>query len=292
MVRWRFPAAILVALLLPVPIMAILSIHWVAPRSTPEGKAVVPMLSLEDRLQRSTWRQPCLRSSDCEPPLACFLDRYGQNLYCTDSDCMTDTQCREDFTCRSMATLGGEILKRCAVKGNRREGEECEPLSKTYSSACAAGLLCDDWCGSPCEPDDPESCPEGFFCPVKGGPAGHSCLPTCESRGCPAGQECIHFHHGVSVCSVVQGTNCQQSSCSEGRICKTHTLPRRPGVVWMRCEFPCSNEGPSCPQGFFCRLGRCLRTCEAGVEGVCGPDEKCARLKDGEHQACIFDKGD
>lgn len=293
-VTGRTSAALLAAVLLPVPIVAVLLLHGLAPLATlasQQGNPPVPELSWEERLQRPTWRQPCSLSKDCEPPLVCFFDRQVLGLYCTDSECMSDSQCREGSVCRRAETLNGEIIKKCTMEGNRREGESCEPFSRKYANACAAGLLCNTWCGRPCEPDEPRSCPEGFFCPLKAGPQGSSCLPTCESHGCPSGQECIRFRDGVSVCSVVRGTNCQRASCPEAQSCETGTLPRRPGLVWMRCESPCSADGPSCPEGFVCHLGSCLRTCEPGVEGACGPDEKCARPRGVEHPACVFDMG-
>src|SRR5690349_6219941 len=91
---------ILVALLLPVPLMVVIAINWIAPLTklaSEQGGAVVPMLSWEERRQRSTWRQPCQRSNDCDAPLACFFDRRVRGLYCTDSECATDAQCKEGF---------------------------------------------------------------------------------------------------------------------------------------------------------------------------------------------------
>ncbi|ATB34700.1 hypothetical protein CYFUS_000107 [Cystobacter fuscus] len=291
--RWRIPAAILVAVLLPAPIMAIISIHWLEPltkRVAEQAKAVVPMLSWEQRSQRPTWRQACRRSTDCDSPLACFLDTHVHGFYCTDSECETDSQCQTGFVCRSVETWGGEVLNRCVLEGDRREGERCKPQSRKYASACAAGLLCADWCGRPCEPEEPGSCPEGFFCPPEGGPQGSSCLPTCEARGCPPGQACIRFRQGISVCSVVHGTNCQQSTCPESQVCVTHTVPEKAGAVWMRCELPCTSDGSSCPEGFFCHLSRCVRACEPDAPGTCGPGEKCARLRASGLQACVFDE--
>ncbi|KFA93023.1 hypothetical protein [Archangium violaceum] len=238
MMKWRAAAALVGTLLLPVPLVAVFASHWRAsvPQPVPHlAKAVVPMLSLDQRRERPTWRKSCHRSTDCDPPLACLFDTNVAGLYCTDSECTTDSQCREGFVCRTVETLGGELLKRCALEGNRREGEGCSPQSKKYASACAPGLLCNEWCGRSCQPDEPESCPEGFFCPREGGPEGPSCLPTCEARGCPPDQACIRFDQGVSVCSVVHGTNCQQSPCPETQRCEVIARPAKPGAVRMRC---------------------------------------------------------
>lgn len=238
MVKWRAVAALLGALLLPVPLVAIIASSWrvALPQPVPQqSKAVVPMLSREQRRELPTWGKPCRRSDDCNPPLACFFDTNLAGLYCTDSECSTDSQCQEGFVCRTLETWGGELLNQCALEGDRREGEGCQPQSKSHASACAPGLLCNEWCGRSCQPEVPESCPEGFFCPREGGPEGPSCLPTCEARGCPPGQACIRFEQGVSVCSVVHGTNCQQSPCPEAQICETRTRPMRPGSVRMRC---------------------------------------------------------
>ncbi len=289
--RWRGLAAVLLGLLLPVPLLAILASSWFRPLAPAEPAQVrsVPMLSWEQRRQLATWRQPCRRSSDCESPLACFFDRHVQGLYCTDSDCVTDSQCGEGLVCRASDTWGGEVLKRCALAGERQEGEGCEPLSRKYASACARGLFCNGRCGRPCQPGEPGSCPEGFFCPREGGPDGPSCLPTCEARGCPPGQACIRFSEGGSVCSVVHGTNCQQSPCSEGQVCETHAPPERTESVWMRCESQCSADGTPCSEGFVCLFQRCVRSCHPDSPGTCGPGEKCERLRDGQRWACMFD---
>ncbi len=289
--RGRILAAVLVALLLPVPLMAVIASNWLVPltQPTPGQGRVVPMLSWEQRRQLPTWRQPCRRSNDCESPLACVFDKQVQGLYCTDSDCVTESHCGEGFACRALGTWGGEALKRCALEGDRQEGEGCEPLSRRHASACAPGLLCNGWCGRPCQPEVPGSCPEGFFCPREGGPDGPSCLPTCEERGCPPGQACIRFSEGGSVCSMVHGTNCQRSPCPEAQVCETHTVPEKVGTVWMRCEPQCSSNGMSCPEGSFCRFQRCVRACSPDSPGTCGAGEKCERLRDGARWACVFD---
>ncbi len=293
MVRWRVPAAVLVGLLLTVPLMALIVSTWPKPPASlgPEQRDVVPMLSQEQRRQLQSWRKPCGVSGGCESPLVCFYDPNVEGLYCTDSDCATEAGCGEGFVCGTVDTWNGEVLKRCLLVGERREGETCAPFSKKYAMACARGLLCDGWCGRPCQPDQPESCPEGFFCPRKGGPGGPSCLPTCEERGCVAGQECIRFREDVSVCVAVHGTNCQQSPCPEGQTCEMRSRPERPGKVWMRCVSGCSKEGAPCPEGFFCLSERCVRACDPDASGICGPGEKCKRSRDGTRGACLFDDG-
>jgi hypothetical protein len=237
-VRWRLFAAVLSGLLLTVPLLVLISGQWFAQFTPPEPTRgrVVPVLSGEQRRQLPTWHQPCRRSEDCDSPLACFYDRHVRGLYCTDSSCVTDSQCDEGFVCVAVETWGGEVLKRCALEGVRKEGERCEPLSKRHARACSRGLLCNDWCGRPCAPQGSGSCPEGFFCPPEGGPNGPSCLPTCEARGCPPGQVCIRFHLGASVCAEVEGTNCQQAPCPQGQACEVRAPPERPGTVRMRCQ--------------------------------------------------------
>ena len=238
--RWRFLAALLGGLLLPVPLLVLISgqwLGWFSPSEHARGR-VVPVLSEEQRRQLPTWHQPCRRSDDCDSPLACFYDRHVQGLYCTDSACVTNAQCDEGFTCGAVETWGGEVLKRCALEGIRREGERCEPLSKRHARACSPGLRCNDWCGRPCEPEVSSNCPEGFFCPPEGGPEGPSCLPTCEARGCPPGQACIRFRLGASVCAEVEGSNCQRLPCPRGQTCEARAPPEKPGTVKMRCLPP------------------------------------------------------
>jgi hypothetical protein len=291
-VRWRALVASLVGLLLTAPCVALLvSSSWPKPLASPESEQrnVAPMLSQEQRRQLATWRQPCRRSDDCDSPLVCFADVNMGGLYCTDSDCETNAECGEGFVCGTVATWNGELLRRCTLVGDRREGEACVPFSKKYARACGQGLLCNGQCGRPCQPDLPESCPDGFFCPRKGGPGGPSCLPTCEARGCAAGQECLRFREGSSVCAEVRGTNCQRSPCPEGQTCQTRSRPERPGKVWMRCVSGCSKEGAPCPEGFFCLSARCVRACDPDASGTCGPGEKCKRSRDGTRGACLFD---
>jgi hypothetical protein len=287
--RWRPLAAL--TLLLPVPLLLLLGGQWLGTLAPPEPRheKLVPMLSQEQRLQRQTWHQPCQRGEDCEPPLACFFDTRALGLYCTDSSCLMDRDCREDFTCATVETWGGELLRRCILEGARQEGDACRRLSQKREQACARGLLCDQWCGRPCRPEKPGSCPEGFFCPPDRGPAGSSCLPTCEERGCPPGQSCVRFDNGSSVCAVVHGPPCQQTPCPEEQFCATHTVPGVAGKVWMRCEASCSTQGPPCPEGSFCFGDRCLRTCDLETPGHCGPGEKCAKLRDSSLAVCLVD---
>ncbi|OJT25762.1 hypothetical protein BO221_07875 [Archangium sp. Cb G35] len=125
---------------------------------------------------------------------------------------------------------------------------------------CNAG-----WCGRSCQPDEPTSCPQGFFC--REGIDGHSCLPTCEETGCSNGQECVSLGEGISVCAVVRGNNCQKVPCSEGGLCSVWP-PRYEDSrleLKMACSrVSCSDGGPACPPGTSCVQGLCRHPSESG----------------------------
>jgi hypothetical protein len=279
-VNWRLLVAVLGGLLLPVPLVLVLASGFFPGPSdeTSGGKHMSPMLSAEERLRLQTYHRECLRQEDCEPPLGCLLDtRYGW-FYCADSECVTDAQCPEGFACLPQPTSEqGPLVRYCIPPGMRKEGESCVPIPRTPDKACMSGLLCGDgWCGRPCQPDKPSSCPEGFFCAdTIPGPA---CRPTCDGRACPEGQQCIHDTGGASACAVVYGQNCEQKPCAEGRKCMAVFAPGKenPGQhVWMEC-FPQCNKGlPPCPDGFMCEGRTCRKACDPNGPNVCDPGYSC-----------------
>lgn len=281
--KWHRALGALVGLLLPMPLLLLLGTAMLParPERTPDGISISPRLDTEERTRRVTYRRHCNHSSECEPPLGCFFDLRLVTHYCTDSQCTADTQCPDGQVCRAMATVGGGPLVRlCTPVGIREEGERCHALPRDKDSACGPGLLCggeNGWCSRPCSTEDAASCPEGFFCAdVAPYPV---CLPSCEARGCPDGQQCIHFQEGTSICARVYGPDCQQSPCPHGRQCEVIGSPRHPGKVWTSCIERCGEQHPPCSNGRVCDGWRCLPPCDPEGPDTCAEGYRCKQRR-------------
>jgi hypothetical protein len=188
-----------------------------------------------------------------------------------------------------LRTVKGPLVRACIPVGVRQEGQRCVSIPADQEEACSLGLICGaNWCGRPCKRDVPASCPEGFFC--ADATPGPLCLPACEARGCPAGQECIRFSKGVSVCAVVRGENCQQSGCPSGQTCDALDREDRPGEIWMDCATRCGKGDASCPEGAFCQRTYCRTPCDPEGPNVCGQGYYCGRFGPDEPWVCRFDR--
>ncbi len=224
-----------------------------------------------------TYGRDCESSAECEPPLGCvWAARYNRS-YCTDSQCTTDAQCSEGQVCRKLATEEhGQFVRVCTPVGVRQEGENCNDIPSDQKSACAAGLVCagkDGWCARPCQPGAPVQCPNGFFCAdTTPEPA---CLPTCEKRGCPEGQQCLRFEEGSSQCEHVYGDNCQQTSCPEGQECHMLPAPSQPGKAWLWCVELCRKDSPRCSAGKVCDGWKCIPACDPQGPAICAEGFRC-----------------
>lgn len=218
--NWRRLLAVLLGILLPLP--------WVWLPSTtsglnldqqhPQPTNVVPMLTDLERQGVPTYGRTCRSDEECDPRLRCFYSGVARTSYCVDSRCMTDLQCPEGFICQTYkAENGRDWLKACSLVGKQKEGEECEAFTRRLPYACERGLLCHGRCGRPCQPDDPASCPEGYFC--ENAPTGAACQPTCEGRTCPEGKQCISVGARASICATVHGQNCERTACPQGQHC-------------------------------------------------------------------------
>lgn len=292
---WRVALAAFLGLLLPVPLVLlgfVMSMGVQPPRSS--SVRVSPVLSVEERANRVTYHVYCVKDSDCEPPLACFGDSRFRTQYCTDSQCTTDAQCPEGSVCLALSSLRfGALVRFCVPVGPRLEGEPCLRLPSQRASACGPGLICGGkggWCGRPCDKGAPSSCPEGFFCAdVRPEPM---CLPSCEERGCPEGQQCVLDKEGASACAVVHGTECQQSPCPDSQQCRTFFSSRHPGEAWMQCIHPCDPKNPQCPDGRVCVRHQCQPSCEPWKPGTCGVGYRCEQYKPGAPWTCEPDWDD
>jgi hypothetical protein len=290
---WRKVLALCVGLLLPLPLVLLLSglLRPDVPTVPPPGARISPMLDNEQRMRLITYGRQCGPGAECEPPLGCLFEvRYARS-YCTDSQCEEDAQCSQGQRCLGLATWGaGPRVRVCVPIGVRQEGEGCVELPRDKENACAAGLLCggqDGWCARPCRPGETNDCPGDFFCadttpqPL--------CLPTCERQGCPPGQECIPFKEGSSTCARVYGTHCLQTPCPDGRKCDVQYEPPHPGKVWMACVARCGEGLPPCQAGWVCDGWDCVQPCDPQGPEVCGEGYFCHRLAEHMPYSCLPD---
>jgi Cys-rich repeat protein len=277
--KWRTFISICAGLLLPLPLLLLLSLLLQPERKPvePAGQHISPMLDIEQRTRLMTYGRSCQSSAECDPPLGClYAFRYGRS-YCTDSQCTTDAQCPEGQVCRKLATKEqGPLVRICIPVGVRQEGENCVEVPEDQRSACAPGLLCvgkNGWCARPCHLGAPAQCPEGFFCAdTTPEPA---CLPTCEKRGCPEGQQCLQFREGSSQCMQVYGDNCQQRPCPGGARCHMLPDPPYPGKAWLWCVELCGKDSPPCSAGKVCDGWKCIPACDPQGPAVCGEGFRC-----------------
>lgn len=276
--NWRRLLTALAGFLLPLPlVLAVGAGRGLAGAQArvQDPSEVSPILSIEERRAFMTHERSCQKAEDCEPPLGCMDLDWGHSI-CMASECQTDLQCADGFTCRAVKSRGrGPLVRTCVVRGTAKEGEPCvSTFTFEQEAVCRPGLLCNAYCGRPCQPDTPGSCPEGSIC-LKGS-EGPSCMPTCEGRACSEGQECVRFKDGFSVCARIWGDNCQRQACPEGTSCSVGYLPGRPGEVQLECTQRCGAKHPPCPEGTFCEHHECRRPCDREDPGACGPKETCA----------------
>ncbi len=278
--NWRTLLSVCAGVLLPLPLLLLLGtlLHPEIEPADPTGVRISPMLDIEQRDRLMTYGRRCESSAECNPPLGCLYASRYRHAYCTDSQCTSDAQCPEGQVCLKLATEEhGPLVRLCTPVGMRQEGENCVPVPADQERACAAGLVCagrDGWCARPCHLGTAAECPEGFFCAnTTPEPA---CLPTCEKRGCPAGQQCIRFLEGSSQCVHVYGPNCQQSPCPEGRQCQAMTHPRQPGKAWLWCVQGCGGKNdPPCPTGKVCSEYECVPACDPRDPAACAEGYRC-----------------
>lgn len=241
-VRWRSLLAALAGLLLPIPLVLAVGAGRVWPEHESmrqDIETVSPILTLDEQRSLLTYERSCQKRDDCEPPLGC-VELFGGNALCMASECQTDLHCRDGFTCKVLRSRDeGPQVRLCVVHGLADEGAPCvSSFTFRREVLCREDLLCNDgYCGRPCRPGPPGSCPTGFFCASSR--EGASCLPNCEGQACAQqGQQCVRFERERSMCARVQGANCQQQPCPEGTACNVSYNPERPGEVSMECKAP------------------------------------------------------
>lgn len=277
--KWRALLLALSCVLLPIPLVGlVLMTSQLLRVPIPQAEtSLIPMLSLDARRGLPTYARSCNTEADCAPPLGCLFIESELRAECTDSRCMKDEDCPEEFSCVPVKTRSEKALvRRCALVGQRQEGESCEVLALTQHLGCARGLRCQEgWCGRPCELDDPSSCPTGFFC-AEGHEGPPSCLPTCKGRPCPEGQRCLRASGGAAVCRQLEGPDCTKTPCPEGHQCKLLSPPQRPWELRTECRRSCDFQTP-CPQGFVCYHFECRQECDPQGTSTCGPGQICGQ---------------
>ena len=89
---WRTRLAALLGLLLPLPLVWLLSVvlyshgHGGDTDSVPsQSMSLVPMLTPGERQSLLTYKQDCRTDADCEQPLRCFFNMLLRHSYCADS---------------------------------------------------------------------------------------------------------------------------------------------------------------------------------------------------------------
>lgn len=288
--KWRSRLAILLAFLLPVPLIWASSRLLVGALTVPvareDASRLVPMLPPDEASRLLTLARSCTGNEDCEAPLVC-LRQLKWKRACVASTCARDADCSTGLSCYSIA-VGERVVRMCGAPGDVAEGEFCTELPRERNWACAPDLVCTQMrCRRPCQPQEPRSCPEGYFCGAADA-KGSVCLPTCEGRSCPEGERCVALDHGVSVCARVHGTDCQLNPCPAAQVCD---VSARENDAWMKCALPCGNQGPSCPEGYLCMSERCHQQCNADAPDACGPREKCVGFSESQPGFCIVDSG-
>lgn len=275
---------VLLACVLVLPVAGLL---WLSLRQQPERTpwTLVPMLSRDARRSLPTYQESCRRSAECDPPLGCFISGIHELSLCTDSECETDGDCGGGRSCLPFKIDGGNMVRLCALNGERREGEKCRSLAEFPADGCTRGLLCQGRCGRPCRLDDAENCPVGFFC-AEGGDGPPSCLPTCAGRSCPEGLSCLPREGGVSICSRMMGSDCRGEPCPDHHACRVLEAPGRPWELRTECRRRCDARSP-CPDDAVCRFFECRARCDPRTPDDCGPGLTCGRYSQQEPLYCI-----
>jgi hypothetical protein len=241
--------------------------RWTARPRRPEAPLLTPLQAKA----LATFEKRCTRLADCEEPLTCVYDFWQNKHLCLASECRTDADCPTGLACRAVPSKGPDVLL-CFIEGDLDEGERCKRAPRRRATACARGLICNEYCGRPCELDDETGCPEHSVCMQ--GLNGPSCVPSCRNKSCPPGTECIRIEGEMSVCTRPSGTNCQKTPCPDEQSCQVD-FGDLPEAVRMWCATECRDTG-SCPTGSICFDGTCRRECSPEVKDACPDGYVCA----------------
>lgn len=234
--------------------------------------ATGPMLTPDARRLLSTYERACLKLEDCEPPLSCVRDARLRGHVCRGNECDTDANCEPGFVCRAIRARGPPV-RLCVMAGIRKAGERCQEFPLNRDAACDAALRCNfTFCGRPCQPSAPSSCPENHTC-LDHQAQGPSCVPSCPPTGCPEGKQCIRMRGDFSLCGHLDGDDCHAHPCPQGQECGWE-LSSTSVTVRKWCFQPCDQARP-CPEGLACFHGECRTPCDQDGPDTCEPPLQC-----------------
>jgi len=285
----RVYIALPVALTLILVVGCFITWWWYVSGTPGVARNMVPVLDKGQLQKLLTYKRRCRKQSDCEAPLLCVGDNRWGGFRCLASECETDNQCEPGFRCTPFVYRQGPVFQLCLVQGTQREGERCEHFHLKENRGCQPGLVCDSgFCGRPCDPNRPSTCPEGSVCHREANlPA---CLPSCLKSSCPPETQCIRIAGDFSVCATVRGRDCDKQPCPPGEECQRELGYRwQSQVVKMWCASPCNEkEGRLCPAGWACLDTFCTRLCGEGSPETCPLGEQCTRTigPEGHYSTC------
>jgi len=183
--------------------------------------------------------------------------------------CATDSDCGAGLVCRTHNRPRFGPIRACRFIGSRKQGERCVAPPGTADEACHASLNCNySFCGTPCSPSSPASCPPGTAC--RSELEESSCVPVCQDRGCDAGERCVRIDKQLAICGRAQG-ECDLSGCPAGQQCRRKVYA---GEVILRCIRPCSAD-PDCGPETACESAECIPRCDLGAPN-CPQNWTCA----------------
>jgi hypothetical protein len=177
--------------------------------------------------------------------------------------CHSNWDCPGSAVCKQLKLADGRLGRMCRVRGTGREGDFCRSPPRDSHESCIEALRCNyGFCGRPCDPFDPETCPTGTRCRDSG--EGPSCVPSCRGVTCPADTECAWIDADFAICAESTGEHCDVHPCKPGMLClaRYRQIPQHP-TVETRCVVACSETAP-CTAGQFCDDGECAMPCRLG----------------------------
>jgi hypothetical protein len=203
--------------------------------------------------------------------------QYGPAL------CHSDGDCAAQFVCKLRKFRDGRMGRACRIRGTGREGEPCRSPAKEIHESCLEALRCNyGFCGRPCEPETPESCPVGTRCRDSG--EGPACVPACTTGTCGAPAQCAAVDPDFTVCAIPIGDRCDLHACRPGMVCRAWYRQQRTATLETRCVIPCV-ASKDCSAGQFCDEGECATPCRLAAAD-CPSGMFCAAAVSGDASRC------